>query len=57
MTTLQTKFYPIPVVIENITSSAHITYYAHITQSYPRRFSYEQNVSELALKRSFTNDN
>ena len=29
MTILQIKFYPIPVVIENITVSAHITYYAH----------------------------
>ena len=35
MTILQTKFYPIPVVIENITASAHITYDAHITPSYP----------------------
>ena len=35
MTLLQTKFYSIPVVIENITASAHITYYAHITPSYP----------------------
>ena len=35
MTILQTKFYSIPVVIENITASAHITYYAHITPSYP----------------------
>ena len=34
MTILQTKFHPIPVVIENITASAHITYYAHITPSY-----------------------
>ena len=33
MTILQTKFYPIPAVIENIISSAHITYYAHITPS------------------------
>ena len=35
MTILQTKFYPNPVVIENIIASAHITYYAHITPSYP----------------------
>ena len=28
MTILQTEFYPIPVVFENITASAHITYYA-----------------------------
>ena len=31
MAILQTKFYSIPIVIENITASAHITYYAHIT--------------------------
>ena len=31
MTILQTKFYAYPVVIENITASAHITYYTHIT--------------------------
>ena len=31
MTILQTKFYSIPVLIENFTASAHITYYAHIT--------------------------
>ena len=31
MTSLQPKFYPIPVVIENNTASAHITYHAHIT--------------------------
>ena len=37
MTILQTKFHPIPVVIENIIASAHITYYAHITLSYPIR--------------------
>ena len=35
MTILQTKFNHIPVVIENITASAHISYYAHITPSYP----------------------
>ena len=35
MTILQTKFDPIPVVIENITASAHITYYAHINPSCP----------------------
>ena len=35
MTILQTKFCLIPIVIENITASAHITYYAHITPSYP----------------------
>ena len=35
MTILQTKFDKIPVVIENITASVHITYYAHITPSYP----------------------
>ena len=35
MTILQTKFYPIPVVIENIAASAHITYYAHITLFHP----------------------
>ena len=35
MTTLQTKFYPIPVVIEKITASAHITNYAQINPSYP----------------------
>ena len=29
MTILQTKFYSIPVVIENITASAHITYFSH----------------------------
>ena len=34
MTILQTKFYAISVVIENITASAHSTYYAHITPSY-----------------------
>ena len=37
---LQTKFYPIPVVIENITASAHTTYYAHITLSYPTVWTY-----------------
>ena len=37
ITILQTKFYSIPVVIENITASGHITYYAQITQSYPYR--------------------
>ena len=26
MTILQTKFYPIPVVIENMTANAHITH-------------------------------
>ena len=35
MTILQTKFYPIPDGIETIIASAHITYYAHITLSYP----------------------
>ena len=35
MTILQTKFYSIPVVIENITASVHITYYDYITPSYP----------------------
>ena len=35
MNILQTKFYPIHVVIENITASAHITYYAHITPILP----------------------
>ena len=35
MIILQTKFSSIPVVIENITASAHITYYAHITPCYP----------------------
>ena len=35
MTILQTEFDQIPVVIEIITASAHITYYAHITPSYP----------------------
>ena len=39
MTILQTKCYPIPIVIENINkASAHITYYAHITPSYPMTF-------------------
>ena len=44
MTILLTKFYPIPVVIENITASAHITYYAHITPSYP---TYPTNTKHL----------
>ena len=35
MTILQTQFQPISIIIENITASAHITYYAHITPSYP----------------------
>ena len=35
MIILQTKFYTIPIIIENITASAHITYYAHITPFYP----------------------
>ena len=35
MTILQTISYPIPVVIENITATTHINYYAHITLFYP----------------------
>ena len=35
MNILQAKFYSIPIVIENFTAGAHITYYAHITPSYP----------------------
>ena len=35
MNVLQAKFYSIPIGIENFTASAHITYYAHITPSYP----------------------
>ena len=31
MNILQTTFYSIPIVIENFTASAHITYYAQIT--------------------------
>ena len=47
MIILQTKFYPIPVVIENITASAHMTYYANITPSYPICRSYTVKRAEM----------
>ena len=35
MSSLHSKCYPIPVIIKKFTASAHISYYAHITPSYP----------------------
>ena len=56
MTLLQTKFYPIPVVIKNITASAHITYYAHITPHlilrYVKRVTLAINTSDMSFIKS-----
>ena len=48
MNILQTKFYSISIVIENFKVSAHITYYAHITPSYPNNFM--KNVKVTLFK-------
>ena len=52
MTSLQPKFYSIPVGIENITASAHITYQAHITPPYPMSDNqpdkkYGRNITQI----------